>query len=190
MRDLGPNRHGREHPANKPNSGVASAWIAPRRSPVRVRLAPSEVSANAAGSSWSLRRCGWPRSASQLSVNLMSDGAARGEGRDPRQGGLRWDRPPPAASGSSAASTASETASTRSADATVLKLRQQEETQPRARSDARPTSAESVEAPPPLQTAALLEKAGAGQYRHRTPGPRPERKRARSVAALSLNAGS
>jgi hypothetical protein len=29
-----------EIPANKPNSGLASAWIAPRRSPVRVRLAP------------------------------------------------------------------------------------------------------------------------------------------------------
>jgi hypothetical protein len=37
-------RPGREHlkiPANKPNSGLANAWIAPRRSPVRVRLAPS-----------------------------------------------------------------------------------------------------------------------------------------------------
>ena len=40
----------------------------------------------------------------------MSEGAACGEGRDPRQGGLRWDRPPPSAFGSSAASTASETA--------------------------------------------------------------------------------
>ena len=38
--------HLRENPANKPNSGLAHAWIAPRRSPVRVRLAPSEVPAN------------------------------------------------------------------------------------------------------------------------------------------------
>jgi hypothetical protein len=35
-----PSRHRRETRANKPNSGLASAWIAPRRSPVRVRLAP------------------------------------------------------------------------------------------------------------------------------------------------------
>jgi hypothetical protein len=32
--------HRRENPANKPKSGPARAWIAPRRSPVRVRLAP------------------------------------------------------------------------------------------------------------------------------------------------------
>jgi IstB-like ATP binding protein len=38
--DLRPGRQHLEIPANKPNSGVASAWIAPRRSPVRVRLAP------------------------------------------------------------------------------------------------------------------------------------------------------
>src|SRR5215207_7707277 len=87
--------------------------IAPRRSPVRVRLAPSEVAANAAACSRSRRRCGWPRAASQLSVNLMCGGAARGEGRDPRQGGVRWDRAAPAAFGSSAASTVSRTASTR-----------------------------------------------------------------------------
>jgi hypothetical protein len=30
----------RENPAKEPNSGLAHAWIAPRRSPVRVRLAP------------------------------------------------------------------------------------------------------------------------------------------------------
>jgi integrase len=53
----------------------------------------------------------------------------------------------------------------------------QEETQPLGRSDARPTSAGSVEAPRPTEMAALLEKGGAGQYRHRTPGPRPLRER-------------
>jgi hypothetical protein len=30
----------RDNPASKPNSGLGIAWIAPRRSPVRVRLAP------------------------------------------------------------------------------------------------------------------------------------------------------
>ena len=39
---LRPRLHRHEIPANKPNSGLASAWIAPRRPPVRVRLAPSE----------------------------------------------------------------------------------------------------------------------------------------------------
>jgi hypothetical protein len=38
-----------EIPANKPNSGLASAWIAPRRSPVRVRLAPSRSPASLLG---------------------------------------------------------------------------------------------------------------------------------------------
>src|SRR5215218_8186916 len=37
---LGTGRSRRKYPANKPKSGVAHAWIAPRRSPVRVRLAP------------------------------------------------------------------------------------------------------------------------------------------------------
>jgi Luciferase-like monooxygenase len=37
---LRPGLHHRENPANKPNSGVAHAWIAPKRPPVRVRLAP------------------------------------------------------------------------------------------------------------------------------------------------------
>ncbi len=37
---LRPGLHHREIPGNKRNSGLASAWIAPRRSPVRVRLAP------------------------------------------------------------------------------------------------------------------------------------------------------
>src|SRR5215216_2572984 len=42
MRAFRPGLHSRGNPANKPNSGLASAWIAPRRPPVRVRLAPSE----------------------------------------------------------------------------------------------------------------------------------------------------
>jgi hypothetical protein len=46
---LGTGRSRREYPANKPNSGVASAWIAPRRPPVRVRLAPSREPSNHAG---------------------------------------------------------------------------------------------------------------------------------------------
>jgi hypothetical protein len=32
--------------------------------------------------------------------------------------------------------------------------------------------------PRPIEMAALLEKGGAGQYRHRTPGPRPTQQRA------------
>ena len=42
--DRRPSRQRREIPANKTNSVLASAWIAPRRSPVRVRLAPSRES--------------------------------------------------------------------------------------------------------------------------------------------------
>jgi hypothetical protein len=37
--DTGPHA---QKPVNKPNSGLGVAWIAPRRSPVRVRLAPSK----------------------------------------------------------------------------------------------------------------------------------------------------
>jgi hypothetical protein len=46
---LRPGLRRRRNPANKPNSGLAHAWIAPRRSPVRVRLAPSREPAAIAG---------------------------------------------------------------------------------------------------------------------------------------------
>jgi len=105
-------------PSRRASPRNSLEMIAARRSPVRVRLAPSEVPANALLGRRRGARCGWPHPASQLSVNFTSGGAARGEGRDPRQGGLQWDRAAPGAFESSAASTASRMASTRSAGAT------------------------------------------------------------------------
>jgi hypothetical protein len=94
------------------------APIAPRRSPVRVRLAPSEVPGSRAHRDRRHRPRGTPGCAGQLLVNFRVGAKLRRGSGDPRQGGLRWDRPAPAAFGSSAASIASRTASTRSAGAT------------------------------------------------------------------------
>jgi hypothetical protein len=57
-----------------------------------VQLGERDDAADAVAFSRSRRWCGRPSSAGELPVNRCPEAPPRGEGRDPRQGGLRWDR--------------------------------------------------------------------------------------------------
>src|SRR5215207_711977 len=102
-----------QSPANMRNSSDMTAWIAPRRSPVRVRLAPSELPATRLPA----RGRGGAEAGRVRLVNSRSTSCAEAPlaarvaipGKEDCDGIERA----PAAFGSSAASTASRTASTR-----------------------------------------------------------------------------